>query len=100
MRDVKVNGAIFPVRSLTRGETKELLEKGYNLYQPTLDNIDQMSVEVLNLVLDADQNAVLDKADYMDGLKVFKAVLAETLGEKEEEKNLSGSGSGGQTASD
>lgn len=99
MRIVKSEtGRQFNVRGLTRGEVKALRADGVDLLDITRTNSEEALDRVLKLVLSDHEYDALDGMLYRVSMDVFEAVLKETFGSRDEEKNLSWSGPGTQTA--
>lgn len=112
MREIQIGGKTFAVRSLRQRERKEHGLSGYGygrfFYSPPEKDgggIDQDKAEegmdkALALVLGQD---TVDEIDALDGLRglgaAHLALVKETYGAKDEEKNSSPSGAGPQTAS-
>lgn len=101
MRIVKTDsGRQFNVRGLTRGEVKRLrAEEEIDLLRITGENAEQALDRVLEMVLSEHELHELDALPNRVAMDIWTAVLAETYGSRDEEKNSSRSGSGSQTGS-
>lgn len=99
MRIVKTDsGRQFQVRGLTRGEVRRLREDdGIVLTDINADNAEQALDRVLEIVLSDHDRKELDDLLYRVSLDIWTAVLAETYGSRDEEKNSLKSGAGTQT---
>ena len=103
MREVKINNRVFNIRGLTRKEIKSLKKYGFTYVGPnlSLETLDDAMDAAFEVVLTADEINTLDDLVHADStLPIWNAILAETYGSKEEEKNLKTSGAGLQTATD
>ena len=102
MRIVKTDdGVQFNVRGLTRGEVKRLRsDNGISLSNITSENAEDALDRVLGIVLSEHEQHELDDLPYRVALDIWTAVLAETFGSRDEEKNSSRSGSGSRTESE
>jgi hypothetical protein len=111
MREVKLNGQKFEVRGLRLSEVseKKMRKLGYGrfAFRPDVkDGDDQQErlAEIMDAalvpVLGVDGYAAVDRAGGVKGLqKAWRAIMAETYGTEDEEKNLSSAGSGSQAPS-
>ncbi len=82
------SGRIFNIRGLTRREVKRLAhEDQINLLKIDSDNAEQALDRVLNMVLTKHDLHELDDLPYRVSLDIWSAVLAETFGSRDEEKN-------------
>jgi len=97
MRDVMVGDEVFHIRGLTRGEIKSLRAEGVNLMALTVNDADKAFDLVVAMVFDSAAVAWIDSQENRVGMKLWEAVLKETFGAEDEEKNLSRSGNGTQT---
>lgn len=97
----EVNGV--KVRSLTRKEIRGLKKYGFyfSFYSPpilNMDMIDEGIEKVMDLcVLDPEALKTLEEQSHNKTMEVFGAIVKETYGAKDEEKNLPTSGDGSQT---
>ena len=99
MRTVKIDKEEFEVRGLTFSEMRQLHEKGISFGELTPEKVDASFIETSKMIFDEDDLSRFDKVDYGKAAnKIVRAVMAETYGSKDEEKNSSRSGDGGQTA--
>lgn len=102
MRIVKTDsGRQFNVRGLTRREVRQLRDEHFiSLTSITAENADQALDKVLETVLTEHELHELDELPYRVCMDIWTAVLAETYGSRDEEKNSSRSGAGTQTATE
>jgi len=88
MRDIKINKDVFTVRGLRRGELKKLRrENGINLLDLDLKNAEEAQDVVFDLVLSKQEIKKLDGLENRYALQVWQAILKETYGAEDEEKN-------------
>ena len=89
MRIVKTDtGRQFNIRGLTRGEVKRLQEiQDINLMKIDADNAENALDLVLQIVLTEHELHELDDLVYRVSMDIWTAVLAETYGSRDEEKN-------------
>jgi len=89
MRIVKTDsGRQFNVRGLTRREIKELRQVyNINLLKINADNADEVLDRVLDMVVSDHDMHDLDGLPYRVSMDIWSAVLAETYGSRDEEKN-------------
>lgn len=97
MRQITIGGETFEVRGLTRGEVRDLRAAGLNLMTMTPDTVDDVMDAVFGLVFSEEDNRRVDALPNRDVGRLLGAVIAETYGSRDEEKNLSPSGGGPQT---
>lgn len=97
MREIKKGDTTFKVRGLTRGEVKQLRADGYNLANLTLDQAEEAVDAAFDLVFSENEIRIIDALPNRDAMEIWRAVLAETYGSGDEEKNLPTSGTGTQT---
>ena len=82
------SGRQFNVRGLTRREVKSLAnEDGINLTNITADNAEKALDRVLEIVLTEHELHELDDMPYRVSMNIWTAVLSETYGSRDEEKN-------------
>ena len=96
----KVNG--IKIKGLTRKQVKELKKHGFyaSYYNPAGFEAEQLDAgmdEVLSVALSTADHAKLDDMVNRDVNEIFMAIIKETYGAKDEEKNLPTSGDGKQT---
>ena len=96
-RTVKVKSKVFNIRSLTRGEIKDLREDGMNLAALTVENANEAQDRAAELMLSKSQLEQYYKMEPKETLPLWIAIMKETYGAKDEEKNLPKSGAGSQT---
>ena len=89
MRIVKTDtGRQFNIRGLTRGEVKRLQEiQDINLMKIDADNAENALDLVLQIVLTEHELHELDDLVYRVSMDIWTAVLAETYGSRDAEKN-------------
>lgn len=97
MRQIKIGNKTFEVRGLSRGEVRQVRQAGFNLNVLTLENAEDALDFVFDIVFSKEDNLILDDLPNSFSMKVWRAVLFETYGSEEEEKNLPPSGAGTQT---
>ncbi len=101
MRDVKIDDTLtMSVRGLTRNEVKNFKETGFNLANPDPETADGMLDMILETTLTEEQVKILGDKPYRCTTDVFKAVMKETFGAPDEEKNSSATLSGEATGSE
>ena len=102
MRIVKTDsGRKFVVRGLTRGEVRRLRsDDDIVLTNITADNAEDALDTVLKIVLSEHEFLELDDLPNRVAMDIWVAVLAETYGSRDEEKNSSRSGNGSQTGNE
>lgn len=99
MREILKSDTVFKVRSLTRGEIKQLRSEGFELLNLTRENADAALERAFEMIFTEDEIRILDALENSPHImEIWIALLAETYGHKDEEKNLSRSGAGTQTA--
>ncbi len=99
MRDVKIDDTItLSVRGLTRNEVKQLKKEGFNLMNPAPETAEELLDTVLETTLTDEQVTILGDKPYRCTTDVFQAVMKETFGAPDEEKNLSATSSGEATS--
>jgi len=99
MREVEINGTIFEVRGLKRKEIKKLRKDGIVLTGLDAEKAD-IAMDLIFELLFANQIELIDDMENADALKLWVAVMRETYGASDEEKNLQTSGNGIQTESE
>jgi len=87
MREIEINKKSFNVRGLTRGQIKKLRKDGINLVTLTRENADEVVDKVFGLVFDAETVDVIDDMPNSAAMELWQAVLKETYGAWDEEKN-------------
>jgi len=102
MREIKVGNPeqSFDVRPLKRGEVKKLKADGLDINNLTPENADDCLDRVFDMIFDDRDIERIDELPNPDALTIWRAILKESFGSKEEEKNLKRSGVGEQTKSD
>ena len=100
MREIKFDDRIITVRPLTVAEVKKLADCGfgYAVCIPTLETANDARIRALEIILDPVDIEYLLNRPLPDSRRVWKAMLDETYGDPEEEKNLPGTSDGTQTA--
>jgi len=109
MREIEIGGKVFEVRGLRLSEIcdKKMRRLGYGrfAFRPEINGDDQDRLgEIMDValmaVLGAEGCEAVDRAGGVKGLQAaWKAIMAETYGGEDEEKNSSGAGSGSATPS-
>lgn len=105
MREVKVMGQVFEVRGMTRGELGKMKMKGYPVTRWSIDlsglNNDEKAEQMFDEMLTrgCSPGMPLDLEDLTPAAErvLFMAIVAETFGSEDEEKNSSKSGRPDQT---
>ncbi len=97
MRTVTIDGQDFEIRPLKRKEIKQLKANGFNLAALKAEKADDAMEAVFEMVFDVDERRAIDEMIQSQALKLWKAVLMETYGSGDEEKNSSRSGTGSRT---
>lgn len=88
MRTVKLsNGTSIDVRGLLRREKREMKAAGMNLDNLPLAKADEALDRVLELTVADDVRAMLEDLPNSDSMAIWNAVMKETHGVKDEEKN-------------
>jgi len=92
VREVKLSsGVSVEVRPLTKRERRRVMA------ELAPETAEQVMEQVLALVLEPVMVAALEDMPYADTLCVYRAVMAETHGVRDEEKNSLPAGSGSRT---
>jgi len=99
MRTVLIGDREIEIRSLTVKEIKALKEYGFGLAVciPTLETANDAKIKPIEMALNESDLEYLMERPVSDSTMVWKAILAETYGAPEEEKNLPGTSDGSQT---
>jgi len=97
MREVTFGGQTFEVRALKRREVKQLKKDGFNLNFITPEQADDCMDRVFEMVFSMAELAAVDDLDQHEAIKLWNAVLRETYGAEDEEKNSLASGNGSPT---
>jgi len=87
MREITVEGRHFLVRGLTRGEVKALKTDGINLLDLSMASADDAIDAVFEIVFDEDTRRAIDGMVNSAAMSLWQAVLKETYGAGDEEKN-------------
>ena len=96
-REVKVGNKEITIRSLTRKEVKALKKKGFDIGSLKREQVDDLLDEVFPMILSPDEVNLVESSPYKVCIRVWTAVIKETYGAGDEEKNSSASGNGSQT---
>ncbi len=96
-REILLAGRTFKVRGLKRKEVKQLRRDGFNLLDLNLAQADDVLDRVFEMVFPEAEFARIDELLNRDCLGLWNAILIETYGSPEEEKNSSRSGNGTPT---
>ena len=97
MRDIEIANKVLSVRGLKRKEIKKLKKDGINLGDLKLEQIDDVLDTIFPMVFSKKDVELIEDAAYKESVKVWTAILEETFGSKDEEKNSPKSGAGSQT---
>ena len=99
MREITIDGREICIRPLTRREIKGLKKYGFSMLGcvPKFETIDEAIDEGFSLVLAPDEIAFLDDQPAEATKSVWTAILKETYGAEDEEKNLPSTSGGTQT---
>ncbi len=98
MREETIENKIFQVRGLKRKELKQLRADKIDLNDLDATRAEEVMDIVFAIVFTPEQIAEIDEMENKYAIRLWIAVLKETFGSGEEEKNSSGSGNGSQTA--
>lgn len=101
MREVKIGGRAYNVKPMTRGQLRRA-QREHGIDYFSLDTSMAFSAKcfAFDAVFSELDLAAIDELPEPETQPLFDAIMAETFGSRDEEKNLSGSGSGSQTASE
>jgi hypothetical protein len=90
------------IRALKRKEIRALGHCGYSALgcNPQIETAKDCVDMALEMVLTDDEQLFLDECENDQAVKCWRALLKETYGSKDEEKNLSATGSGTTTESE
>jgi len=99
MREVTIRGRTYKVNGLSRRALRDLRRKGFNLFGLKVEQVDAAMDEVFLHCLSEKELEAADVLTHAEALPLWNAVLAETYGSREEEKNSSRSGPGTPTRS-
>ena len=105
MRDIEIDGGIRRVRGLSRAEIEIMSDKGYPISRWGIeldslgidDKASDMFDEMLKIGCQEADTINFGALTPADERRLFFGIVAETFGAKDEEKNSSRSGAGGQT---
>jgi len=108
LREINVNDIVFRVRGLKRSELSDMASNGYPITRWGIDltglGSDDKAAEMFDAIMDmgstGPKNINLEDLTPAEERRIFFAIIAETFGSGDEEKNLSRSGSGTQTGSE
>jgi len=102
MRTVTIKGREIMVRSLTRREVRDMKDLGFGsaMFIPDVKTISEAWDTALSTVLPKEDLTYLDDLPNKESKPVWEAILAETYGAEEEEKNLPGTSDGMQTGNE
>lgn len=88
MREIELSdGSKLDVYPLTRGQLKYLRSQGFDLANLRRDNAEDAMDLVMDMALGTAPVEKLDDLPNTDSMAVFTAILAETYGSRDEEKN-------------
>ena len=97
MRNVTYEDQEFEVRALKRKHIRDLNKKGLPLENVPRERADECMDEVFKTVFEKDELKKIDELEYHNAMALFKDVIKETYGARDEEKNSLRSGNGEQT---
>jgi DNA-directed RNA polymerase subunit F len=90
MRQVKLeDNSVIEVRGLTRREVKQFKTEGIEFSSMSPDAAEKALDDVLEIVVDKKIHEKLEDMTFRYSSDVFRAVLKETFGAPDEEKNSS-----------
>ena len=87
MREIAVGGTTFQVRSLKRKEVKQLKKDGFNLADLGPHNADDAMDKAFELAFTPNEVALIDDLSNSEALAIWVALIKETVGAADEEKN-------------
>lgn len=87
MREVTMGDTTFQVRSLKRKEVKQLKKDGFNLADLGPHNADDAMDRAFGLAFSPDEVARIDELSNSEALGIWVALIKETFGAVDEEKN-------------
>lgn len=98
-REIEIGPRTIQVRGLTRYEVKCLKDCGYSFFQciPKKETAEEAVEKALELVLDPETVEWLETRTMKENLEVWTAILKETYGSGEEEKNSKSTSNGSAT---
>ncbi|RKY07147.1 MAG: hypothetical protein DRP56_06220 [Planctomycetota bacterium] len=80
-------GKTFVIRSLKRKEVKALKNEGFNLYNISADQLDDLIDRIFEIVLTEEEIGAAEDLDNRDAVKIFNQIFRETFGSEKQEKN-------------
>lgn len=97
MELVIIDGISLEIQPLTRGQIRQLRDHGFSYFvcKPSLEQAHDAMDAAFDLALSDKEKALLDKLPVKESFKVWKAILAETYGGGDDEKNSNGTSAGG-----
>jgi hypothetical protein len=87
MREIIIDDRPFNIRGLKRGEIKALKKEGFNLIDLKIEQADDAMDKVFELVFASHEITLIDDMANKDAMKLWTAILKETYGAPDEEKN-------------
>lgn len=101
MREITVAGKKYEITGLTRKQIKAGKDFGFSVLGciPTFETADAAFEHALSCVLAPSEIRALDNVPNMEQQKFWKAILAETYGDRSEEKNSASTSDGTLTQS-
>ena len=87
MRTVEIEGRAWEVRGLKRKQVKELKKGGINLADLAPGKADEAMDAVFAKTFSAEDVALIDEMLNADAMRLWVAIIRETFGATEEEKN-------------
>jgi hypothetical protein len=101
MRSVNIGGQVFTVKPMTRGQLRRAQrEQGIDYFNLDTSKAFAAKCYAFDCVFGESDIEHIDGLLEPDTQPLFDAIMAETFGSRIEEKNLSGSGAGSQTANE
>jgi len=97
MREIEIAGKVLSIRGLKRKEIKSLRKKGFEISALKIAQVDDLLDDVFPMIFNEQDVELIENSTYKEGTKIWTAILKETYGNKDEEKNLPTSGDGSQT---
>lgn len=97
MRNVEVEGEKISVRGLKRKEVKALKKKGFDIGELKVEQVDDLLDLVFPMIFSKKEIELIEDSPYKNCTHLWTAIIAETYGSEEEEKNSPKSGAGSQT---
>ena len=87
MREIMLGDYTFKVRSLKRKEVKQLKKDGFNLADLAPQNADDAMDRAFELAFSPEEVTLIDDLSNSEALAIWVALIKETFGAADEEKN-------------